>query len=83
MAERITFNVPLYAPEAIEAAASAYSDFAKISVEKTSVDQGGNDMVVVIDEVAEHDPHLVAHAFSNHVLHETITLRRQAALDEV
>ncbi len=78
MAERITFNLPLYAPEAIEAAASAYTDFAKISVE-----QSDNDMVVVIDEVVEHDPHLVAHMFSNHVLHETITLRRQAALDEV
>ncbi len=78
MAERITFALSLYAPEAIEAAASAYADFAKVEVEKSD-----REVVVVIDEVAEHDPQLLAHAFSNHVLHETITRRRQAALDEV
>lgn len=78
MAERITFALSLYAPEAVEEAAAAYAEFAKIAVEK-----GDEDLVVVIDGVTDHDPQLIAHAFSNHVLHETISRRRQAALDEV
>jgi hypothetical protein len=77
MAERISFARSLYSPEAIEAAGEAYADFAKIAVEES-----GDDLVVVIDDVAEHDPALVAHAFANHALHETITRRRQTAIDE-
>lgn len=77
MAERITFDRSLYLPEAVDAAAAIYADYATITVEP-----GGNAVVAVIAESAEHDLAEVAHAFANHVLYETISRRRQAALDE-
>lgn len=77
MAERITFDRSLYLPEAVEAAAQVYADYAAIAIEA-----GGDAVVAVISESAEHDLAEVAHAFANHVLYETIARRRQAALDE-
>jgi len=77
MAERITFDRSLYLPEAIDAAAQVYADYATIALEPS-----GEAVVAVISEAAEHDLAEVAHAFSNHVLYETIARRRQAALDE-
>lgn len=78
MAEQVAFDRSLYLPEAVEAAAEAYGEVAKIKV--TSSDDA---VVAVIDEVAEEDLRAVVHTFCNHVLHETIARRRQTALDEV
>jgi hypothetical protein len=78
MAERVAFDRSLYLPEAVDAAVEAYGDLAKIEV--TASDDA---LVAVIDEVAEEDSRTVLHAFCNHVLYETITRRRQTALDEV
>ena len=78
MAERIIFDRSLYLPEAVEAAAAAYAEHARIEVTPT-----GEAVVAAISDVVEHDPSLVANAFCNHVLHETIARRRQAAMEEV
>ena len=77
MAERITFDRSLYLPEAVDAAAAVYADYAAITLEP-----GADAVVAVIAESPEHDLAEVAHAFANHVLYETITRRRHAALDE-
>jgi len=77
MAERITFERSLYLPEAVEAAAAAYGEFAEIELTPTA-----DAVVALISRVTEHDPRVVAHAFCNHVLHETIVRRRQSAVQE-
>jgi phosphoribosylformylglycinamidine (FGAM) synthase PurS component len=78
MAERVAFDRSLYLPEAVEAAAEAYRELAKIEVTASA------DVVeAVIDQVDEEDARTVVNAFCNHVLHETIARRRQSALDEV
>jgi len=77
MLERITFDRSLYLPEAVEAAAEAYAGHAQIELVA-----GADAVVATIRDVREHDPQLVAHAFCNHVLHETIARQRQTALDE-
>ena len=74
MAERITFDRSLYLPEAVEAAAAAYAEHADVQVVP-----GADEVVAVISGVTGHNPQTVAHAFCNHVLHETIVRRRQAA----
>jgi hypothetical protein len=78
MAERITFERSLYLPEAVEAAAAAYADYARIEV-TTAADA----VVAVVEPIAAEEGQHVAHAFCNHVLHETITRRRQASLEEL
>ena len=78
MADRILFDRSLYLPEAVEAAAAAYADYARIELTPTA-----NAVVAVIDGVVDHDPQTVANAFCNHVLHETIARRRQATQEEV
>ncbi|MFN8642948.1 MAG: HxsD-like protein [Candidatus Binatia bacterium] len=77
MADRITFDRSLYLPEAVEAAAAAYADYAAITLEPSA-----EAVAVVIADAGEHDVQTVGHAFANHVLHETIARRRQAARDE-
>jgi hypothetical protein len=77
MAERVLLDRSLYLPEAVDAAVAAYAEFAKIEVTPTA-----EAVVAVISPVDEHDPQELANAFCNHVLHETIARRRQAALDE-
>jgi hypothetical protein len=78
MAERITFERSLYLPEAVEAAAAAYAEHARIEV-TTAPDA----VVAVLEPTAEEDRPNVARAFCNHVLYETITRRRQAPLGEL
>ena len=78
MDKRITFDRSLYLPEAVEAAAVAYADHATIEVTPST-----DATVVVISAVAGSDPDLVANAFCNHVLYETIARLRQATLQEV
>ena len=77
MAERITFDRSLYLPDAVDAAAQIYADYATIALEP-----GAEAVVAVISAAPEHDLAEVAHAFANHVLYETIARRRQAAMDE-
>lgn len=77
MADRITFARSLYLPDAVEAAAAAYADYATIALEPTA-----EAVVAVITDAGEHDLRTVAHAFANHVLYETIARRRQAVVDE-
>ncbi len=77
MGRQIAFEGSLYLPEAVEAAAIAYADHARITVTP------GNDTVVVeISGLGEADAADVANAFCNHVLFETIARTRQAALQE-
>lgn len=76
--ERISFDRSLYLPEAVEAAAAAYAEHAQIAVTT-----GADAIEAVISGVVDYDPDTVANAFRNHVLHETIARRRQAALQEV
>ena len=78
MAKRITFDRSLYLPEAVEAAAAAYAEHATIEVTPAA-----DAVVAVLSAVAGSDPELVANAFCNHVLHETIARRRQATASEV
>ncbi len=77
MAERIVFDPSLYLSEAVDAAAEAYSEHAQINV--TAAD---GSIAAEIAETGEHDEKVIAHAFSNHVLFETIARKQQAALDE-
>lgn len=77
MTERMTFDRSLYLSEAVDAAAQAYADYAAIALEP-----GADAVVAVISDAPEHDLATVAHAFANHVLFETISRRRKAALDE-
>lgn len=72
MAERVSFDRSLYLPEAVEAAVAAYAEHARIEV--TSADGA---IVALITAVGDIDPGLVANAFSNHVLHETIARRHK------
>jgi hypothetical protein len=78
MAEQIVFDRSLYLTEAVEAAAAAYSEHATIEVTP-----GDDSVRVVISGVVDNDPKVVSNAFCNHVLHETISRRRQAELREL
>jgi hypothetical protein len=77
MAERILFDCSLYLPDAIDAAAAAYAGYAIVEVTR-----GDGAIAVDISPVGSHDAHELAHAFSNHVLHETIARIRRTAVDE-
>ncbi len=77
MAVQVIFERSLYSPDAIESATALFAEHAKIEVTPE------NERIVAEIEAAEgYEPALIAHAFGNHVLHETITRRRQAALAE-
>ena len=77
MVKRIVFDRSLYLPEAVEAAAAAFAEHAKIEVTPSA-----NATEAAISEVLEHDPETVANAFCNYALHETIARIRQATLRE-
>ena len=71
MAEKVSFSRSLYAPEAVDAAAQAYSELAKISVlhheSETEIEVSDPDPEVadvLLDEIA------------NHVLYQTIARHR-------
>ncbi|MGH7786461.1 MAG: HxsD-like protein [Candidatus Binatia bacterium] len=74
---RLSFARSLYLPEAVDAAAAAYAEVARIAVT-----HAGEAAEVEITDVVEHEPALVGHAFANHALYETIARRRQATTDE-
>lgn len=75
MVRQVTFDRSLYLPDAVEAAAAAYAQHARIELTPTA-----EAVVAEISGMGEHDPEVVAKAFCNHVLHETIVRLRQAAL---
>jgi len=77
MGERISFHQSLYLREAVDAAAAAYREHARIEVTAAE-----DTVVVEISDVVEHDPKTVANAFCNHALHETIARRREAPPEE-
>ncbi len=77
MTKRIAFDRSLYLPEAVDAAAAAYAEHAQIEVTAAA-----DAIETIISGVAEDDAEMVANAFCNHVLHETISRMRQAALAE-
>jgi len=70
---RITFHQSLYSAEAVEAAASAYADYAEIALERS-----GDEVVAVIGAVTGGDPQTVEHSFCNLALQETIVRMRRA-----
>ena len=70
---RITFDRSLYTPEAVEAAAGAYAEYAEIALE-----HAGDTIVAVVGAVTGGDPRLVEHSFCNLALQETIVRMRRA-----
>jgi hypothetical protein len=72
---RITFDRSLYAPDAVDAAVSAYAEYADITLERS-----GDAVIVNVGAVRGHDRDTIEHSFCNLVLQETVVrLRRTAA----
>ena len=74
---RITFDRSLYLPEAVEAAAAAYAEYAEIALERS-----GDEVVAVIGAVTGGDRQTVEHSFCNLALQETIVRMRRAAPED-
>ena len=74
---RITFDQSLYIPEAVEAAAAAYAEYADIALERS-----GDEVVAVIGAVTGGDRQTVEHSFCNLALQETIVRMRRAGAPE-
>ena len=71
---RITFDRSLYTPDAVEAAAAAYAEYADIEIERS------NDAVVaVVGAVRGADREAIEHSFCNFALQETVVRMRRAA----
>jgi len=66
---RITFDRSLYTPEAVEAAAAAYAEYADIAL-------------AVIDAVTGGDRQTIENSFCNLALQETIVRMRRAPAPE-
>ena len=78
MVKRITFDQSLYLPEAVAAAAAAYAGHADIEITTTP-----DGVVAAVSGVAGTDPDLVANAFANYVLQDTIVRMRQTTLRDL
>jgi len=75
---RITFDRSLYRPDAVEAAAAAYAEYAQITLESS-----GDAVIAVVGDVTGAARGLVESSFCNLVLQETVVrLRRAAASGE-
>lgn len=72
MPETLEFSRSLYSPDAVQSAARAYSELAKIEVEV-----GDDDLRVQISEPDADLADTLADEFANHVLHETIVRTRE------
>jgi hypothetical protein len=73
---RITFDRSLYTPDAVQAAATAYADYADITLETA------NDAVIAdVGAVRGADRDTVEHSFCNLVLQETVVRLRRAAAE--
>jgi hypothetical protein len=75
--DRITFDRSLYTPDAVEAAAAAYAEYADITLEAS-----GDAVIAVVGEVRGHDRETIAHSFCNLALQETVVRMRRAAAPE-
>ncbi len=74
---RITFDRSLYAPDAVEAAAATYAEYADIALEHS-----GDAVVAVVGAVRGADRDTIEHSFCNLALQETVVrMRRAAALE--
>ena len=73
---RITFHQSLYSPEAVEAAAAAYAEYADIALEPSG------DTVVAVVGAVTGDPQTIENSFCNLALQETIVRMHQAAARE-
>jgi hypothetical protein len=71
---RIVFDRSLYSPDAVEAAASAYAEYADIAVEHS-----GDAIVAVVGDVTGGDRRTIENSFCNLVLQETIVRMRRTA----
>ena len=74
---RITFDRSLYTPEAVEAAAAAYAEFAEIALE-----HAGDTIVAVVGAVTGGDSQTIENSFCNHALQETIVRTHHATSRE-
>jgi len=74
---RITFDRSLYNPDAVEAAAAAYAEYAEITLERA-----GDTLVAVVGAVTGGDRQTVESSFCNLVLQETVVRMRRAAASE-
>ncbi len=75
---QITFDRSLYTPEAVEAAAAAYAEYADITLERS-----GDAVVAVIGDVTRGDRRTIENSFCNLVLQETVVrMRRAPALED-
>jgi hypothetical protein len=74
---RITFDRSLYAPDAVEAAAATYADYADITVERA-----GDAVIAVVGAVRGADRDTIEHSFCNLALQETVVRMRRAAAPE-
>ena len=70
---QIIFDRSLYAPEAVEAAAAAYAEYADIALERS-----GDAVVAVISAVRGGDRETIEHSFCNFALQETVVRMRRA-----
>jgi hypothetical protein len=74
---RITFDRSLYLPEAVEAAAAAYADYAEITLERA-----GDAVVAAVGAVSGGDRETIENAFCNLALQETIVRIRRSDAPE-
>ena len=74
---RISFDRSLYHPDAVEAAAAAYADYAEIALERS-----GDAVVAVVGGVTGGDRQTIENAFCNLALQETIVRMRRAPAPE-
>ena len=74
---RIIFDRSLYVPEAVEAAAAAYAEYADIALERS-----GDEVVAVVGTVSGGDRETIEHSFCNLALQETVVRMRRAAAPE-
>ena len=70
---QITFDRSLYTPEAVEAAAAAYAEYADIALERS-----GDAVVAVVGAVRGGDRETIEHSFCNLALQETVVRMRRA-----
>jgi hypothetical protein len=77
MPEEIVFDASLYLPDAVVAAAAAYSGHMRVELTQTA-----DAVVARLSGLGDDDPRALVDAFCNHALYETIVRRRQAALLE-
>ncbi len=71
---RITFDRSLYTPDAVEAAAVAYAEYADIAIERSS-----DAVIAVVGDVRGADRETIEHSFCNLALQETVVRIRRAA----